>query len=141
MYLAANFATTSHLLVNSKILEAFQAVFPGVKGELVYYISHNMARKEIIDNKETWVFRKGATRAYPKGHFSLKDTPYYDTGHPILLPGNCVDGSQVMVAKPGAEKTCYSINHGAGRPMSRTKAKATFISSASIPSNNIIEAV
>ena len=85
-----------------------------------------MARKEIIDGKETWVFRKGATRAYPANHFSLKDTPFYETGHPILLPGNCVDGSLVMVAQPGAEKTCYSINHGAGRPMSRTKAKATF---------------
>jgi len=27
------------------------AVIPGTKGNLVYYISHNMARREIIKNK------------------------------------------------------------------------------------------
>ena len=59
--------------------------------------------------------RKGATRAFPANHFALKDTPFYETGHPILLPGNPTAGSCVMVADPGADKSCYSVNHGAGR--------------------------
>jgi tRNA-splicing ligase RtcB len=72
-----------------------------------------------------WVHRKGATRAFPAGHHALKETPFFATGHPILLPGNPRDGSSVMVAEPGAEKSCYSVNHGAGRRMSRTAATKT----------------
>jgi tRNA-splicing ligase RtcB len=122
MALASNFSTMNHLLINALVLEAFQEVFPGVKGDLVYFISHNIARKEILDGKEQWVHRKGATRAFPAGHPGLKGTRYAETGHPILLPGNPVAGSAVMVASQGAELSAYSVNHGAGRAMSRTKA-------------------
>lgn len=120
--LGANFATINHLLINTLVLEAFQEVIPGVKGELVYFISHNIARQEIVDNQPAWVHRKGATRAFPAGHFALKGTPFEATGHPILLPGNPRDGSVVMVAEAGAEKSCYSVNHGAGRQMGRREA-------------------
>jgi tRNA-splicing ligase RtcB (3'-phosphate/5'-hydroxy nucleic acid ligase) len=88
----------------------------------VYFISHNIARKEVIDNKIAWVHRKGATRAFPGGHFALRDTPFAQTGHPILLPGNPREGSVVMVANAGAAKSCYSVNHGAGRQMGRKEA-------------------
>lgn len=122
MAIGANFATVNHLLINALILEAFQEVIPGVKGELVYFISHNIARQEVLDNKLTWVHRKGATRAFPAGHHGLKGTIFESTGHPILLPGNPAQGSSVMVAQPGARLSCYSVNHGAGRRMSRTAA-------------------
>lgn len=122
MALAGNFATVNHLLINSLVLEAFQEIIPGVSGELVYFISHNIARQEILRNQKTWVHRKGATRALPAGHHGLQNTPFYDTGHPILLPGNPQGGSAVMVAEPGAELTCYSVNHGAGRMMGRKQA-------------------
>jgi tRNA-splicing ligase RtcB (3'-phosphate/5'-hydroxy nucleic acid ligase) len=122
MALGGNFATVNHLLINSLVLEAFQEVFPGVAGRLVYFISHNIARKEVVDNRLTWVHRKGATRAFPAGHHALKNTPFADTGHPILLPGNPQAGSVVMVADEGAVKSCYSVNHGAGRQMGRKEA-------------------
>lgn len=122
MALGANFATVNHLLINALVLEAFQEVFPGIDGGLVYFISHNIARQEIVDNKPHWVHRKGATRAFPGGHHALKDTPFEKTGHPILLPGNPQAGSAVMVAEPGAEKSCYSVNHGAGRMLGRKAA-------------------
>jgi len=92
--LGANFATVNHLLINALVLEAFQEVIPAVKGSLVYFISHNIARKELLPDArggfagEGWVHRKGATRAFPANHPSLKDTPFAETGHPILLPGN-----------------------------------------------------
>lgn len=120
--LGSNFATLNHLLINTLVLEAFQEVFPGVKGELVYFISHNIARKEFVDNTPTWVHRKGATRAFPAGHHALKGGRYESTGHPILLPGNPAAGSVVMVANQGAADSSYSVNHGAGRAMSRTRA-------------------
>lgn len=122
MALGANFATVNHLLINALVLEAFQEVLPGVKGQLVYFISHNIARKEIVENRECWVHRKGATRAFPAGHHALKGTPFAETGHPILLPGNPQAGSVVMVADPGADKSCYSVNHGAGRQKGRKAA-------------------
>lgn len=122
MALGANFATVNHLLINALVLDAFQEVFPGIDGRLVYFISHNIAREEIIDNRKTWVHRKGATRAYPGGHFALQGTPFHATGHPILLPGNPQAGSAVMVADEGAQKSCYSINHGAGRVLGRRAA-------------------
>ena len=123
MAMGANFATVNHMLINALVLEAFQEVIPGVKGDLVYFISHNIARKEIVNNQPAWVHRKGATRAFPGGHHALKGTPFAETGHPILLPGNPQDGSSVMVAESGAELSVYSVNHGAGRRMSRTAAK------------------
>ena len=125
MALSANFATVNHLLINALVLEAFQEVLPGVTGQLVYFISHNIARKEIVDNRTAWVHRKGATRAFPAGHHALKDTPFAETGHPILLPGNPRDGSAVMVADDGARVSCYSVNHGAGRVLGRKQANRT----------------
>jgi tRNA-splicing ligase RtcB len=122
MALGANFATVNHLLINALVLEAFQEIFPGIGGRLVYFISHNIARREIVDDKPEWVHRKGATRAYPAGHHALTGTPFADTGHPILLPGNPQAGSAIMVADPGAALSCYSINHGAGRVLGRKAA-------------------
>jgi tRNA-splicing ligase RtcB len=113
------------MLINALVLEAFQEVLPGVTGKLVYFISHNIAREEIVDGHKAWVHRKGATRAIPGGHFSLAGTPFAQTGHPILLPGNPRDGSVVMVAQGGAERTAWSVNHGAGRAMGRKHAART----------------
>jgi tRNA-splicing ligase RtcB len=125
MALGANFATVNHLLINALVLDAFREVLPGTEGELIYFISHNIARRESLHGKEQWVHRKGATRAFPAGHPELVNTPYAQTGHPILLPGNPRDGSAVMVAKPGAEVACFSINHGAGRILGRKAAQRT----------------
>ena len=122
MSLGANFATVNHLLINALVLEAFQEVIPGTTGRLVYFISHNIARQELVDKKIAWVHRKGATRAFPAGHPGLKGTIFESTGHPILLPGNPMAGSVVMVADPGASVSAYSVNHGAGRCMGRKAA-------------------
>lgn len=122
MALGANFATVNHLLINALVLEAFQEVLPGIEGRLVYFISHNIARREMLDNQLQWVHRKGATRAFPAGHPELTGTPFAATGHPILLPGNPQAGSAVMVAEPGAALSCFSVNHGAGRQLGRKRA-------------------
>lgn len=126
MALGGNFATVNHLLINALVLEAFQEVLPGVAGGLVYFISHNIARREIVDNCSSWVHRKGATRAFPGGHEALSGTPFAETGHPILLPGNPQAGSAVMVADEGAALSCFSVNHGAGRAKGRKAAIREF---------------
>ena len=123
MSLGANFATINHLLINTLVREAFNEVLPGCGGELVYFISHNIARPETVRGQTSWVMRKGATRAFPAGHPDLAETPFAATGHPILLPGDPQRGSAVMVAEPGAEASLYSVNHGAGRALGRRAAK------------------
>lgn len=125
MSIGANWATMNHLLINTLVLEAFQEVLPGTKGELVYFISHNIARQELTENGIAWVHRKGATRAFPGGHPGLRGTRFEETGHPILLPGNPREGSVIMVADAGAAKSQYSVNHGAGRALARRQAMRT----------------
>ncbi|MDR0704132.1 MAG: RtcB family protein [Planctomycetaceae bacterium] len=125
MALGANFATINHLLINVLVWESFREVFPAVKASLVYFISHNIVRRENWHDQSVLVHRKGATRAFPAGHHALKGTPFETTGHPILLPGNPRGGSAVMVGLSGAELTAYSINHGAGRVMGRRNAIKT----------------
>ena len=114
------------MLINALVLEAFQEVIPGTTGHLVYFISHNIARRELLDGKMVWVHRKGATRAFPAGHPGLKGTLFEQTGHPILLPGNPQAGSVVMVADAGARTSCFSVNHGAGRAKGRKAAIREF---------------
>ncbi len=125
MALGANFSTLNHLVINSLIAEAFEEVLPGVRHRFIYYISHNIARKEQVEGKACWVHRKGATRALPAGHPALRKTPFAHVGHPILLPGDPISGSSIMVAQRGARDALYSINHGAGRVMGRRAARKT----------------
>lgn len=122
MWAGQNFAVLNHLLINTLVKEAFEEVFPGIKSYFVYHISHNIARQEVVGGNMQWVHRKGATRAYPPGHFSLTGTPFEKSGHPIILPGNPVQGSSIMVGSGGAGKACFSVNHGAGRVMGRNEA-------------------
>jgi tRNA-splicing ligase RtcB (3'-phosphate/5'-hydroxy nucleic acid ligase) len=120
--IGANFAIMNHLYINKLIEDAFSVSFPGCTCEFIYHISHNFVNSEFHNNKRIFVHRKGATRALPPKHFMLKGTCFHETGHPILLPGNAVDGSLVMVATDGASKNLCSINHGAGRVMGRREA-------------------
>jgi tRNA-splicing ligase RtcB len=85
----------------------------------VYYeISHNLIQKE----NGRFVARKGATRAFPAGHVALTGTSWEATGHPILIPGSMETGSAILFAEAGASQSLYSVNHGAGRRMSRARA-------------------
>jgi tRNA-splicing ligase RtcB len=68
------------------------------------------------------VHRKGATRAFPAGHPALAGTTWEKTGHPVLIPGSNRDYSYVLMPEEGAAKSGYSVNHGAGRRLSRGEA-------------------
>lgn len=117
-----NFAILNRLVIFEQIADAFQKVFKA-ELELVYEISHNLVQAE--DHPEfgpVWVHRKGATRAFPGGHPALRGTIWQDTGHPVLIPGSNRDYSYILMPEPGAANSGYSVNHGAGRRMSRSEA-------------------
>ena len=76
---------------------------------------------------EGWVHRKGATRAFPAGHPSLKDTPFEDTGHPILLPGNPTAGSVSWWPTRARRRARIQREPRRGPRMGRKAATASWI--------------
>ncbi|MFH0702122.1 MAG: RtcB family protein [bacterium] len=120
---AANFAIVNHLILNTAVKLSLEELYPSIEVNFIYLISHNLAQKEKINNDEFYIHRKGATRAFPAGHPALKNTRYYETGHPIIIPGSSIAGSSIMVALESAKKNFYTVPHGAGRAMGRMEAK------------------
>ena len=117
-----NFAILNRLIIFEQIADAFRKVFKEDL-ELVYEISHNLVQaEEHPELGEVLVHRKGATRAFPAGHPALADTIWKDTGHPVLIPGSNRDFSYILRPEAGAVKSAFSVNHGAGRRMSRGEA-------------------
>lgn len=117
-----NYAILNRLVIFEQLAEAFRKVFKE-ELELIYEISHNLVQAETHPELgDVWVHRKGATRAFPAGHPALAGTPWEASGHPVLIPGSNRDHSYVLRPLPGAVKSGYSVNHGAGRRMSRGEA-------------------
>jgi tRNA-splicing ligase RtcB len=117
-----NYAIINRLIIFEQVAEAFRKVF-GRELELIYEISHNLVQKEWHpEYGEVWVHRKGATRAFPAGHPGLKGTFWEETGHPVLIPGSNKDWSYILRPAKGAVNSGFSVNHGAGRRMSRGEA-------------------
>jgi tRNA-splicing ligase RtcB len=120
-----NYAILNRLVIFEQVSEAFREVF-GEQLELVYEISHNLVQKEWHPEfGDVWVHRKGATRAFPAGHPFLKGTVWEGTGHPVLIPGSNKDWSYILRPLAGAERSGFSVNHGAGRRISRGEANRT----------------
>ena len=120
-----NFAIINRLILFEQVAEAFREVFGG-ELKLIYEISHNLVQKEKHPEfGNVWVHRKGATRAFPAGHPALKNTIWEKTGHPVLIPGSNKDWSYILRPQVKAVNSGYSVNHGAGRRMSRAAAVKT----------------
>lgn len=118
--MAANFAIANRLIIGEAVCEALEHVFGG-EAWVHYEISHNLIQRE----GGRFVARKGATRAFPAKHPALVGSKWEATGHPILIPGSMETGSAILYATEGAEASLYSVNHGAGRRLSRSAAKRT----------------
>lgn len=131
MACAANFAFANRQLLAHLIRWSFEEVLAGkIKGlELsqVYDIAHNMAKIEEHDingrSLRLCVHRKGATRAFGPGSNLLPDD-LRDLGQPVLIPGSMGTASYVLIGTTEAMRQTFgSTCHGAGRVMSRARAK------------------
>jgi tRNA-splicing ligase RtcB (3'-phosphate/5'-hydroxy nucleic acid ligase) len=126
MACAINFAFCNRQWITDDVRRAFKAVLGNsdkrCELDLVYDVAHNTARFEKISGRKVLLHRKGATRALPPGHESNPQR-YSSTGHPVLVPGSMGTASYVIRALPKVEEIFYSVNHGAGRVLSRTAAK------------------
>ena len=128
---AANFAFCNRQLLTHLIRRSFDHALrgkvanPGVYQ--VYDIAHNLAKTEEHEvngrRMTVCVHRKGATRAFGPGSPVLPDV-YRDIGQPVLVPGSMGTASWVLVGTEGSMAQSFgSTCHGAGRMMSRSRAK------------------
>ncbi|MBI1805612.1 MAG: RtcB family protein [Ignavibacteria bacterium] len=127
MAAAANFAFANRQMMTHWIREGFQRVLGNGKLTIVYDVCHNIAKTEEHEldgsRKQVLVHRKGATRAFPKGHVALPEE-LRGVGQPVLIPGSMGTCSYVLVGTAQAMKETFGSScHGAGRAKSRTQAK------------------
>jgi len=131
MSCAANFAFANRQLITHWVRETFERVMrmgPNrLQLDLIYDVCHNIAKLEDHEvngeRRRVCVHRKGATRALPPGHADVPED-YQDIGQPVLIPGDMGRCSYVLVGTDKAfTDTFGSTCHGAGRVMSRHKAK------------------
>lgn len=124
---AANFAFNNRQLITYNVRNVFKRLFKTDKVNIVYDVCHNIAKIEdhnVNGRKvKVLVHRKGATRAFPKNHPALPEV-YRKIGQPVIIPGSMGTYSYVLVGTEKAmAETFGSTCHGAGRTLSRHKAK------------------
>lgn len=126
-YDIANLAFTNRQLITYWVRRVFENHFGPIETELLYDVCHNIAKFEemVVEGKPMTVciHRKGATRAYPPHHPKVPEK-YQEVGQPILIPGDMGRYSFVLAGRPESMELSFgSACHGAGRALSRTKAK------------------
>ena len=134
MFSALNFAWSNRQMITHWTRKSFERVFGMADSDLdmklVYDVAHNIAKveKHRVDGRERRlvVHRKGATRAFPPGRDEVP-SKYRDLGQPVLIPGSMGTASWILMGQPGSMDLSFgSTAHGAGRMMSRTKARKSF---------------
>lgn len=130
-YLGAMRAGINCALANRQVLthltrQALSGLFPGLAAPLLYDVSHNTCKLETHrvdgENKNLFIHRKGATRAFGPGHPSLPDA-FKSVGQPVLIGGSMGTHSYILCGTASSEQRAFSSAcHGAGRAMSRRQA-------------------
>jgi tRNA-splicing ligase RtcB (3'-phosphate/5'-hydroxy nucleic acid ligase) len=121
MAAAANFAFVNRQIMALLVRRCFNRMFGPTPLKLVYDVTHNMAKIETHVGARLWVHRKGATRAFGPGQ--MTGSLFAQTGQPIITPGSMGTASYLMVGTGNSAESLNSVNHGAGRVMSRTAAR------------------
>lgn len=118
---AANFAFANRHIMALLVRRCFNRMFGPTPLPLVYDVTHNMAKLETHSGATLWVHRKGATRAF--GPKQMGEGLFAGTGQPIITPGSMGTASYLLAGTGDSEESLNSVNHGAGRIMSRTAAR------------------
>lgn len=137
MFAALNFAWSNRQMISHWTRKSFERVFGASENDLgmdlIYDVAHNIAKveKHKIDGqmRSVVVHRKGATRAFPA---NMDEVPkkYRDLGQPVFIPGSMGTASWILLGRPNSMNLTFgSTAHGAGRTMSRSKAKRQYTES------------
>ena len=137
MSCGANYAWANRHMIMHYIRKAWQNILgEKVRLTLLYDVAHNIAKieeHEVLGEKiKLCVHRKGATRAFPPGHPEIPEK-YREVGQPVLIPGSMGTASYVCVGTEKSKEAWFTVNHGAGRTMSRRAATRKF------PGRSVVE--
>ncbi len=131
MCAAANYAFANRQLLTHWVRHSFEETLSPHLRDFdllqIYDIAHNIAKVEkhrIQGRKrELLVHRKGATRAFGP-NFEELPPAYRPIGQPVLVPGSMGTASWLLAGgEKSMELSFGSCCHGAGRTMSRSKAR------------------
>ncbi len=131
MRCAINYAFANRQVIAHRTRAAFAKALDRDASEIglrtVYEVAHNIAKFEEheVGGKQVklCVHRKGATRAFGAGRPEIP-AAYRQIGQPVLIPGDMGRYSYVLTGTAKAMlETFGSTCHGAGRALSRVKAK------------------
>lgn len=125
---ASNFAWANRAAITRHVRQAFAALLPQSRLDVLCDVCHNIAKLEAFGAdgaRKVLVHRKGASRVLPPGHKDLSDRDR-DIGQPVLVGGSMGTCSYLVVGGKLAEETFNSTCHGAGRLLSRSEARAAF---------------
>jgi tRNA-splicing ligase RtcB len=130
MAAAANYAWANRHMITHYVRESWKKIL-GEKEELelLYDVAHNIIKKEkhLVDEQEAEVIihRKGSTRAFPPKHPEIPEK-YKEVGQPVIIPGTMGTASYILAGTEKSKEAWYTVNHGAGRTMSRGAARRRF---------------
>ena len=131
MRCAVNYAFANRQVIAHHTRKAFEKALGLSAAQIglrtVYEVAQNIAKFEthIVDDgeKRLCVHRKGATRAFAPGREEVPPE-YRAIGQPVLIPGDMGRYSYVLTGTEKAMRDSFgSTCHGAGRAMSRVKAR------------------
>jgi tRNA-splicing ligase RtcB len=127
MRAAINCALANRQILGSMTRRVFATLFPDAGLPLLFDVSHNTCKVERHPvegtQRDVYVHRKGATRAFGPGHPDLPPA-LRPVGQPVLIGGTMGTASYVLVGAAGNEPRAFSSAcHGAGRQMSRHQAR------------------
>lgn len=134
MFSALNYAWSNRQMLTHWTRKSFERVFNQSESDLdmklVYDVAHNIAKieKHKINGEERKlvIHRKGATRAFPADREEVP-LKYRHLGQPVLVPGSMGTASWILLGQPNSMNLSFgSTAHGAGRTMSRSKARRNF---------------
>jgi tRNA-splicing ligase RtcB len=111
LFWAQDYARRNRDVMMGLALGAVRRLLPRVRAEEWISCHHNYVAEEVYDGVDVLVTRKGAIRA--------------GAGDLGIIPGSMATGTYI-VRGLGNEASFNSASHGAGRRMSRNKARKTF---------------
>ena len=104
MNLAGDYARACHQRIHANLLKAL-----GLQALATIENHHNFAWEDVLpDGKKVIIHRKGATPAH--------------AGEAGIIPGSMTTAAYLVTGK-GIDQSLYSASHGAGRAMSRKRAR------------------
>ncbi len=123
---AINYAFANRQVISHLVRVGLKRVFPDSETKMLYDIGHNTCKIEehIVDGqkKKLYVHRKGATRAFGAERRELGKA-YQGVGQPVIIGGTMGTASYILVGREEKDSAFASVCHGAGRVMSRKRAK------------------